>query len=414
MYVYVLSKDGDPLMPTKRCGWVRRALRDGRATVVRRTPFTIRLNYDAGSHLQEVTLGIDAGSKHIGLSASTEKEELFSATVHQRTDVKKKLDSRRELRRSRRSRELRHREARFLNRRRPEGWIPPSSRQKVLTHLSSVRLVADLLPVSRMVVEVGQFDPHRLKDPTVKGKGYQRGELSGWAENAKAYVRDRDGYRCRVCGSSEKLEVHHIRFRSQGGSDAPSNLVCLCHGCHGRLHAGKLTARELSKLAKAPRDLRDATWMNLVRPHVVPELAKAFPRVPVGETFGYETALKRRRCGLEKSHDRDAFCIAGNLEASAVSVTYVLRKLRRHNRSLHRARPSKGGVRRDSRCPHELFGFRCHDKVSAKGTVGHIIGLRRSGSFRVLPIDGSPSFDCTFRKIRHIETPRGFTVVPVP
>ena len=357
MYVYVLSKSGRPLMPTKRCGWVRRALKSGRAEVARRCPFTIRLTYETAGHTQPVTLGVDAGSKHIGSSATTEGREFFCASVEQRGDVSGNIRSRRELRRSRRSRKLRHRAPRFDNRRREAGWIPPSSRQKVQTHLSLVGLACSLLPITKVVVEVGQFDPHRLKDPAVKGKGYQQGELFGWAENAKAYVRDRDGYRCRICGCKDHLEVHHLRFRSQGGSDTPKNLVCLCHGCHAGLHAGRLTDKDLSKLAKAPRDLRDATWMNLVRPHVLPAIRARHPYLELEETFGYETALKRRRLGLPKSHEADAFCVAGNLGAELGPNRYLMRKVRRHNRQIHKANPSKGGVRRRNQCPHEVFGF---------------------------------------------------------
>lgn len=105
--VYVLAQDGTPLMPTKRYGKVRHLLEDGRAKVVKRTPFTIQLLYPSAKYVQPVTLGVDAGSKHIGLSATTESEELYASDVELRNDIVKKLSSRRAFRRARRSRKTR-------------------------------------------------------------------------------------------------------------------------------------------------------------------------------------------------------------------------------------------------------------------------------------------------------------------
>jgi hypothetical protein len=65
--VYVLDSNGNPIMPTRRHGHVRRLLKEGKAHVVKRCPFTIQLDYETTSHTQEITLGVDAGSKTIGL-----------------------------------------------------------------------------------------------------------------------------------------------------------------------------------------------------------------------------------------------------------------------------------------------------------------------------------------------------------
>ena len=71
--VYVISKAGKPLMPTKRHGKVRRLLKQGLAKVVRRDPFTIQLLYDTTTYTQPVTVGVDIGSKVVGISAVTNK-----------------------------------------------------------------------------------------------------------------------------------------------------------------------------------------------------------------------------------------------------------------------------------------------------------------------------------------------------
>lgn len=102
--IYVRSKEGRVLMPTERCGKIGYLLRHGKAHVVSRVPFVVQLDYDSTTYTQDVNLGIDAGSKHIGVSASSEKKELFAAQVELRSDIVKLLSTRRELRRTRRNR----------------------------------------------------------------------------------------------------------------------------------------------------------------------------------------------------------------------------------------------------------------------------------------------------------------------
>ena len=141
--VYVINKDGYPLMPTERHGKVRRLLRDNQAVVIKRCPFTIKLLYQAGNAMQDIALGVDAGSKHIGLSATTEDKVLFESVVELRTDITKLLAERRELRQSRRNRKTRYREPRFNNRHREDGWLAPSIKQKIDTHITVVKKICD-------------------------------------------------------------------------------------------------------------------------------------------------------------------------------------------------------------------------------------------------------------------------------
>ena len=136
--VYVLNKNGQPLMPTDRHGKVKHLLKSGKATVVKRCPFTIQLLYNTTNYTQEIVLGVDAGSKHIGLSATTKTKELYAGDVELRNDIVNLLSVRRELRSGRRNRNTRYRPARFDNRVRPEGWLAPSVKQKVETHLNVV------------------------------------------------------------------------------------------------------------------------------------------------------------------------------------------------------------------------------------------------------------------------------------
>ena len=164
--VYVLNSIGQPLMPTKRHGKVRRLLRSGQAKVVNSCPFVIKLLYQAGEFLQPINLGVDVGSKHIGLSATTEIEELYAGDVELRNDIVDKLSTRREFRRSRRNRKTRYRKARFSNRTasKKEGWLAPSTRQKVESHLTAVNRIHKILPISKIVVEVAAFNMMYIKD----------------------------------------------------------------------------------------------------------------------------------------------------------------------------------------------------------------------------------------------------------
>ena len=139
--VYVLNMNGKPLMPTERHGKVRRMLRDGKAHVVRLEPFTIQLDYSAEENIQDVSLGIDSGSKHIGVSATTSKRELLTMQVEERDDIVKLIASRREARRTRRCRKLRYRAPRFSNRRRKKGWFAPNTENRIAAHLRIVRMV---------------------------------------------------------------------------------------------------------------------------------------------------------------------------------------------------------------------------------------------------------------------------------
>ena len=139
--VYVLNKNGQPLMPTNRHGKVRRLLRDKKAKVIKKCPFTIQLLYEVSNFIQEITLGVDSGSKHIGLSATTKEKVLFEADVELRNDIVENISTRREYRRSRRNRKTRYRKVRFNNRKKKENWLAPSIQQKIDSHLTMIEKV---------------------------------------------------------------------------------------------------------------------------------------------------------------------------------------------------------------------------------------------------------------------------------
>ena len=158
IFVYVIGKDGQPLMPMTKCGRVRRFLKEGKAKVVRRCPFTIKLTYETTNYTQPISLGIDAGSEHIGVSATTENCEVYSADVEVRNDIVNLISTRRESRRSRRNRKTRYRKPKFNNRKKHDGWLAPSVQNKVDSHIKEVENVFKILPITSVTVEVASFD----------------------------------------------------------------------------------------------------------------------------------------------------------------------------------------------------------------------------------------------------------------
>ena len=368
--IYIRSKEGKALMPTERCGKIGYLLRHGKAHVVSRVPFVVQLDYETSTYTQDVSLGIDAGSKHIGVSASSDKKELLAAQVELRNDVVNLLSTRRELRRTRRNRKTRYRKVRFNNRKTKDGWLAPSIEQKIAIHLKVIRLVHDLLPITNTTIEVAQFDAQKIKNPGIKGKEYQQGEQMGFW-NIREYVLARDGHRCVHCKGKSKdpiLNVHHLESRKTGG-DSPGNLVTLCETCHKAYHRGEFELK-----IKRGISLRDAAVMNVMR-WAVYERAKAeFKNVHL--TYGYVTKNTRIENGIAKTHAADAFCIAKNVHAMRLSSLFMCRCVPRHTRALHVANPKKGGIRRSTIASHKIgmSRFQRFDMVRWEGRECFISG----------------------------------------
>ena len=405
--VYVQSVDGAPLMPCTEAK-ARRLLKQHGARRVRNTPFTIRLRSVVDGHVQPVSLGVDPGYRHIGLSATTDSRVLFEAVAECRTDIPKLMEKRLILRRSRRNRKTRHREPRFDNRVRSKhrGWLAPSVEQRIGYHIHLIGFVCRLLPVSRIVVEEARFDIHRIQNPDVEGVGYQQGPQYGF-DNVKEYVRWRDEYRCRKCRSRTHLEVHHIVQRRDGGSDRPDNLVTLCHDCHAALHRGEFTLRKPRGGYKAP------TFMGVMRRKLVERLKARYGDM-VHTTFGYITRIGRTAAGLPKDHNTDARAISGNAEARSDGIVWRIAKHRCHNRRLHREVPAKHGRRQAAQAARRVFGFGLHDRVAVtiNDTTGYIAGLRIRGIFVIKDANGVTVTECTYRRLRLLERAVGIRLVP--
>ena len=402
MFVYVLNQHGKPLMPCKAAR-ARILLKQRKAKVVRREPFTIQLLYGSSGYKQDITLGIDAGSKYIGVSASTKCNELYSADIELRTDIVDLLSTRRELRRSRRNRKTRYRKARFNNRKKPKGWLAPSILNRINAHLSVVRTVCSILPVTTIIVETASFDIQKMKNPDIKGTDYQHGEQFSFY-NIREYVLFRDGHTCQHCHgkSGDKiLNVHHLESRKTGGN-APNNLITLCETCHNAYHTGKIELKQ-----KRGQSFRDAAFMGIMRWAFLEKLKEIYP--DVRNTYGYITKNSRIRLGLPKERYVDAYCIAGNFQAERLNYYWYQKQVRKHNRQIHKIQYSKNGIRKRNQAPYVIFGFRLFDKVKYNGVNCFIYGRRSSGSFNIRKLDKTTiSAGITYKKLKLISKRKTF------
>ena len=387
--VYVLGQDGHPLMPTCRHGKVKRMLKSGMAKVVKKCPFTIQLQYESTTHTKNINLGIDAGSKTIGVSATTDSKVLYEAEVVLRNDIVELLSGRRALRRSRRNRKTRYRKPRFDNRKKPDGWLAPSIRQKIETHVTVVENITKILPMTKIIVETASFDIQKIKNPEIEGAEYQHGEqLDFW--NVREYVLFRDGHTCQCCKGKSKdniLNVHHIESRKTGGN-APNNLITLCETCHKAYHKGIIT---LPKEIHRGMRFRDAAFMGVMRWAFYDRLKELYNLlgVEVINTYGYITKNTRITYDLPKEHYVDARCISGNPAAKPMDYYYLQKKVRCHNRQIHKCKINKGGTRKRNQAAYEVKGFRLYDQVLWKGQKCFIFARRSTGRMDLRLLDGT-------------------------
>ena len=344
--VYVQNKDGKPLMPTTRCGHVRLLLKTGRARVVERIPFTIRLLYETADVTQPLYLGIDPGRTNIGVSAvrgdgravltaqletrNTEVPKLMQArAAHRRAHRKlKRRDKRR-----RRARiagttaktptiervlpgydkpvvchDIRNKEARFNNRRRPKGWLTPTANHLLQTHLNLITKLQKFLPITDVVLEVNRFAFIAMDNPDIQKWQYQRGPLYDQGSVKDAVFALQEG-KCLFCKSGID-HYHHVVPRHLGGSETLENRAGLCEKHHDLVHKEESWKQKLAtKKVGLNKKYGALSVLNQIIPYLAEELAARFPDHNFVTTGG-DTAQCRENHGIPKDHHLDAYCIA--------------------------------------------------------------------------------------------------------
>lgn len=425
MNVFVIGLNGTGLMPCKPQK-ARKLIKEKKAEVVSRLPFTIRLTYKTGSTTQPVTVGIDTGSQHIGIAVVTEKEVLYHGEVELRSTMEKRalIEARSSYRRGRRCRKTRYRKPKFrfktkriysaepvkrkstgnmthwvkvpnhVTSNRPEGWLPPSVQSKVDHHIRWIRRFLNVLPEgTKLRLEVARFDMARMQDPEIHNELYQRGPQYDY-ENLKAYVFDRDRYTCVICkrklgskrkdGTTLKGKVHHILYRSKGATDNAKYLITVCMDCHTpEAHReGGILYRMMQEAKPVTRGLRDATMMNVVRKR----LMQAFPEAEI--TYGNITRADREAMLLPKSHANDAIAVATKGKTVCITDHAVqIRQVRKKKRSLHEATPRKGRKEpnrlavRNRKNTKNAGKYHLYDTVRYRNRTGYITGFTGKAAY---------------------------------
>ncbi len=395
--VYVINKYNQPLMPCSNV-IARLLLKQGKARVKKRCPFTIKLLYNTTNYIQKCNLGVDTGSSHIGNAVIDKNNNvLYMSDVEIRNDITDKMKQRNKYRRNRRSRKTRYRKARWLNRRNSikKDRFSPTMVSKINSHIKEIEFIKSIIPINKIILETGTFDMHLMKNPQLYNEkyrhwGYQQGTNYGFA-NTKAMVLSRDNYICQCCKGKtkdSKLEVHHIIFRQNGGSDEESNLITLCSTCHYKIHHNGL---KLNLKGKRKGQLKHATQMNSIRIQLLKIYNNAI------ETFGAITKENRQLLGLPKEHYIDAVVIA-----SGGSKIYFKNNILYKKKCISEGDYQQTkGIRSEKKIPTgKIQGFKKFDKVKYFGKEYFIKGRMSSGYAILMDIEGN--------KINFSNMSRGF------
>jgi hypothetical protein len=319
--VYVISVDGKPLMPCKPAK-AKKLLKSKKAKVYKMYPFTIQLNFECENQVQEIELGIDAGYGNIGFSCVSNKKEVASGTLKLDDKTSSRLTEKRMYRKGRRNK-LWYRKPRFLNRKKKQGWLPPSTQRRYDTHLKLLKLYQSILPITSVKIETANFDIQKIMDAEISGTDYQQGDMYGY-QNVRSYLMAREHGLCQLCkkefGKGNVSHVHHCLERSEGGTNSPKNLAILHKKCHEKLHKKGLKLSE-------PKTLKAETFMSIIQNKFLQDI----PNVEI--IFGYKTFVDRNKLELEKTHFNDAFVIANGTNQERITPI-VIRQKRRNNRAI--------------------------------------------------------------------------------
>ena len=396
--VFVIDVNKKPLdmcHPAK----ARKLLRDGKAAIYRKEPFTIILKKETEDTThKDYRLKIDYGSRHTGLAILKGSKVCWLGQIEHRTNIKDLLDERRGYRRRRRNANLRYRKARFMFRVKPKGWLPPSLMSRVNNIKTFVRRLIICLPLGAISYENVKFDTQKLMNPDISGIEYQQGKLAGY--EIREYLAEKFNHRCCYCGIEQgqgrKFEVEHIIPKTRGGSNRISNLAWSCHECNqekDNLTAEEYEHPEVQEQVKRP--LKDVALVTATRWKVL-EILKSFG-LPVECGTGGLTSYNRNKRNIPKEHYYDACCVGKSTPKYLHFCATQLHIITAIGRGQHcRTNITKYGFPRGYLARQkQFFGFQTGDIVKAVVTKGKKIGIyfgkvmcRKSGSFDIKTSSG--------------------------
>lgn len=403
--VFVVDTYYKPLNPVHP-GRARLLLKQGRAAVYRRFPFTIILkSVVAQPEVEPLRLKIDPGSKTTGLAVVNDAsgEVVFAANLsHRGEKIKKRLDDRRAVRHNRRARHTRYRKPRFQNRRRAKGWLPPSLESRMANILTWVSRLRRYCPITAISQELVKFDLQKRENPEISGTEYQQGTLQGY--EIRSYLLEKWQRQCAYCGKKDvPLQVEHIVPRAKGGTDRISNLCLACETCN--LAKGTQDIRDFLRkkpdvlkriLAQAKASLQDATAVNATRWALYGRLKDI--GLPVECGSGGRTSFNRSTQNLPKEHWVDAACVGKStlLDLTLVGVVPLLIEASGHGRRQMCLMNILGFPRTKAKETKSVKGFQTGDIVKAVVTSGAKVGtyvgrvaVRATGSFNITTKQGT-------------------------
>lgn len=397
-HVFVLDRNKSPLSSCHPAR-ARQLLKKGKAAVFRRYPFTIILKYRVGGDVQKISVKIDPGSKTTGIVivryGKLGTKVIFAAEIeHRGYVIKKRLNSRRALRRNRRGRKMRYRKARFMNRKKPKGWLAPSLMSRVHNIETWVNRFIRFAPITDLAMELVRFDTQKMQNPEISGTEYQQGELQGY--EVREYLLEKWGRKCQYCDKQNvPLEVEHIKPRSKGGSDRVSNLTISCRPCNlkkNNMAIDDFLAHDLARLkrimAQTKRPLRDSAAVNATRWKLFETLEGTGLLVEVGT--GGRTKFNRSKMGYPKDHWIDAACVGESglgIELNPRMQILSIKAMGHGSRQMCRTDKYGFPITHKARVKHR-FGFQTGDICKATIPKGKYIGfypigriVAKSGSF---------------------------------
>jgi 5-methylcytosine-specific restriction endonuclease McrA len=395
--VFVLDTERRPLTPC-RPAQARRMLRDGKAAVLRRFPFTLILKEARpDAEVKPLTVKIDPGAKVTGLALVDASRVLFAAELtHRGSAIKSALEERRMYRRNRRARKTRHRAPRFDNRVRNTGWLPPSLQHRVETTLTWVRRFNRFAPLEAIALERVKFDMHNMQNPEISGVSYQQGELAGY--QVREYLLEKFSRTCVYCSAKDvPLEVEHVQPKALGGSDRVSNLTLACRPCNtkkGALPIEVFLKRRPEVLARLKAQLKKplaaAAAVNATRNAILDALVATGLPVETGD--GAQTKFNRTRQGYGKAHWIDAACVGSSGAVIALDEAMKPLRIKACGHGVRqRCSPDAYGFPRKAAPRNKAFaGYQTGDLVKANvpsgkyaGTYTGRIAIRHRPSFRL-------------------------------
>ena len=393
--VFVVSNTRQQLMPCTPAR-ARMLLREKKAAVLRRYPFTIVMKDRAEGDTQPIEYKADPGSKTTGVAlvadyAKRGKTVVWAGEIYHRGQaIKDALDSKRAIRRSRRSRKTRYRAPRFDNRTRRDEWLPPSLMSRVHNVKTLGLRLQRVSPLTSIAVETVRFDMQKMVNPEISGVEYQQGTLAGY--EVKESLLEKWGRKCAYCNKKNlPLQIEHIIPKTRGGTDRVSNLTLSCGDCNQQKDnqtAVEFGHPEVQKHALAP--LKDAAVVNATR-YAIGNVLKTLG-LPVSFWSGGRTKFNRTQQGYPKAHWLDAACVGESGEHVRLDPTmHVLQVKAMGHGCRQMCRMDRFGFPRTSAKGTRIVkGFRTGDIVRAvvpsgarEGTHVGSVAVRTRGSFNI-------------------------------